>query len=429
MSIKRPNARSSSLRAGPINRRARMASKQTARSGNSRRKTFRVSVAQVSSTGIYLRTGIIICRWQKALSPRPVMYRRWVIAVKIEPREEPMSDPSPVLLGSSHGPLVTIAIPTFNRASWLRACVAAALAQSYENFEVVVSDNASTDDTPAVLAEFDDDHLRMLRQQTNIGPIANWNACLAAARGDYVVFVSDDDRISPLLVERCAALIKREPDMPLSLALGDVYWAAEGRTRPAVASRKLTTGIWDGTDVLQEFLKDQISPHDCTVLIRTEVLRVRGGFPSGWPHLGDLASWLPLMMTGRVGFVNEPCGTYCVHDATQTSRFSIDIRLTDLRKLVDLIRSTARQTVEDERTRRDIELDAGRYLARNAIGMISERRRVGSKLTDLLPVIWQRRRDFRGVGLGDAFALARTRFGAFTSRAVDPGDPPGHAVA
>src|SRR4051812_35940589 len=83
-------------------------------------------------------------------------------------------------------PVVTIAIPTFNRAALLRGCVAAALAQSYQRFEVLVSDNASVDETAKILTEFDDQRLRVVKQERNIGLVPNWNACLAEARGDYI---------------------------------------------------------------------------------------------------------------------------------------------------------------------------------------------------------------------------------------------------
>ena len=76
-------------------------------------------------------------------------------------------------------PLITIAIPTFNRASWLGDCVLSALSQTYRNFEVLISDNASTDRTQEVLKQFSDPRVRVVRQETNIGLLPNWNACLS----------------------------------------------------------------------------------------------------------------------------------------------------------------------------------------------------------------------------------------------------------
>src|SRR5262245_28173895 len=155
--------------------------------------------------------------------------------------------------------LVTIAIPTFNRASWLADCVLAALSQTYQRFEVLVSDNASTDETVEVLRQFSDPHLRVVRQKSNIGLLPNWNACLAEAKGEYIVFVSDDDRIAPWMLERCMALIKRQPQIPIILTLNDFYLTKDGRTRQATPNRKFGTGIWDGTELLLECCKETIA--------------------------------------------------------------------------------------------------------------------------------------------------------------------------
>src|SRR5437762_14022733 len=122
-----------------------------------------------------------------------------------------LQSPAPSSSTPAADPLVTIAIPTFNRCAWLKDCVLSALAQTYRNFEIVVSDNASTDATQDVLREFQDPRLRVVKQPTNIGLIPNWNACLAAASGDFILFVADDDRISPRMLERCVGLVRSEP--------------------------------------------------------------------------------------------------------------------------------------------------------------------------------------------------------------------------
>ena len=77
--------------------------------------------------------------------------------------------PSGTALESAGGPLITIAIPTFNRAALLRGAFSRPYRRLMTNIEVLVSDNASTDDTAEVLREFNDKRLRVMRQETNIG--------------------------------------------------------------------------------------------------------------------------------------------------------------------------------------------------------------------------------------------------------------------
>jgi glycosyltransferase involved in cell wall biosynthesis len=307
----------------------------------------------------------------------------------------------------SSDPFVTIAIPTFNRSSWLQGCIVASLRQSYANFEIVVSDNASTDATQEVLRGFASEKLRVIRQEENIGLVANWNACLAAAKGSHVVFVSDDDTVAPWLLERCVALARREPEIALIMALSDTYLAGEHRKLPAMLSPNLATGIWRGADVLREFLACRISPVMSSIIFRTDVLRAIGGLPSGWPNAADLACWLPLLVSGKVGFINEPCSTFCVHPEAESSKFTAATRVAELRQLVDVVGNAVDGKIEDARERRDLHLEARRYFARNAIGVIAAQYKRGMPLSATLALLWQWRGDLVHVGLRNVPDLAR----------------------
>ena len=312
-----------------------------------------------------------------------------------------------MLSSPSRDPLVTIAIPTFNRSSWLQGCIAACLQQSYASFEIVVSDNASTDATQEVLRGFASERLRVLQQDENIGLVANWNACLAAAQGSHVVFVSDDDTVAPWLLEHCVALVRRDPEIALVMALSDTYLAGEHRKLPAMLSPNLSTGIWRGADVLREFLACRISPVMSSILFRTDVLRAVGGLPSGWPNAADLACWLPLLASNKVGFVNAQCSSFCVHPEAESSKFSAATRVAELSRLVDVVENAVDVAIEDAAERRLLHVEARRYFARNAIGVIAALYKRGMAVSATLALLWQWRRDLAHVGLRNVPDLAR----------------------
>lgn len=98
-------------------------------------------------------------------------------------------------------PLVSIVIPTYNRAEFLREAIASALAQTYSNFELLILDNCSHDHTPEVVAGFKDARIKYLRHQCNIGGIANWTYGMHWARGDYFCILGDDDFYRPNFLE------------------------------------------------------------------------------------------------------------------------------------------------------------------------------------------------------------------------------------
>jgi glycosyltransferase involved in cell wall biosynthesis len=114
----------------------------------------------------------------------------------------------------SHGdiPRVTIGIPTFNRAASLVRAVESCRAQSYPNLEIVVSDNASDDDTHQRCARWaaEDDRIVVIHQPRNIGRERNFGAVLAAATGEYFMWLSDDDWLDADYVSACASRLRSD---------------------------------------------------------------------------------------------------------------------------------------------------------------------------------------------------------------------------
>jgi glycosyltransferase involved in cell wall biosynthesis len=132
-----------------------------------------------------------------------------------------------------HVPAVTVGIPTYNRSAGLQRALESVLGQSERDLEVIVSDNASTDETPQViaLAATHDERIRYLRHETNRGLTANFNAVLEAARGQYVMVLADDDWLEEDYVARCRAML--EADSRLALVCGSaVYHEPDGNTFP-----------------------------------------------------------------------------------------------------------------------------------------------------------------------------------------------------
>lgn len=305
-------------------------------------------------------------------------------------------------------PKVTIAIPTFNRAAWIGGAVAAALAQTYPNFEILISDNASTDETPSALAELDDPRIRVVRQPVNLGLVGNWNACLAEARGEYFALVPDDDRISPWFLERCMRLVEDEPGLPIVLALSDLSLALEGgRVLSAVPHKRFSTGIRRGSDILREFLEDRISAQMCSILMRTDALRSQGGFPAGMPFSLDKAGWAPILLTGRAGFVNESCGTFSEHETNHTNSLDVNLCLGDESCFASLLMTLAKDRIKDSEERSNVVMSARRYFGRRALEILVTYRKSGAGFGDIAPLAWRWKASLLHLRIGSSVRLAR----------------------
>ncbi|MBI2033731.1 MAG: glycosyltransferase [Candidatus Liptonbacteria bacterium] len=110
--------------------------------------------------------------------------------------------------------LVSIGLATHNGQSYLREALDSLLAQTYRNFELVISDNASTDDTPRICEEYakKDRRIKYIRQRSNIGHARNFEYLKKNARGEYFIWASDDDKRAPTFVERCIAALDADKE-------------------------------------------------------------------------------------------------------------------------------------------------------------------------------------------------------------------------
>ena len=110
-------------------------------------------------------------------------------------------------------PAVSIAIPTYNRATTLERALRSALEQTHTDLEVLVSDNASTDDTAALLERVaaGDPRLRVVRHAANRGMVGNIAAAASLARGDHVMLLADDDWLAPRCVEAALGALRARP--------------------------------------------------------------------------------------------------------------------------------------------------------------------------------------------------------------------------
>ena len=122
-------------------------------------------------------------------------------------------------------PIVSIGLPVYNGARYLRRSVQSMLAQTYTELEIVISDNASTDETEAICREMAaaDPRIRYSRNEVNLGAARNYNRVFELAGGKYFKWAAHDDECHPAMIERCvAALEAAPPSVTMVYPLGEL---------------------------------------------------------------------------------------------------------------------------------------------------------------------------------------------------------------
>jgi glycosyltransferase involved in cell wall biosynthesis len=174
-------------------------------------------------------------------------------------------------------PLVSIAIPTYNRAAgFLRQALGSALRQTYQNIEVIVADNCSSDGTPAMVASIADSRLRYFRHEVNLGPSRNCDFCLAQAKGEYILILHDDDFVDDDFVEQCMKAARYRSGIGIIRTGVRVVNADGGLISEA---RNLAGGL--STEAFFRFwFARKTSWYLCCTLFHTKGLRAIGGLRS-----------------------------------------------------------------------------------------------------------------------------------------------------
>jgi glycosyltransferase involved in cell wall biosynthesis len=125
---------------------------------------------------------------------------------------------------SEEQPLVSIGLPIFNGERFVQRALVSLLAQDYLNFELVISDNASSDETANICqtAQTQDSRVRYYRNETNIGMFANFQRVLDLARGEYFMFAAHDDLWEPAFIRLMQAELENHPDAGVAMSAMNV---------------------------------------------------------------------------------------------------------------------------------------------------------------------------------------------------------------
>ncbi len=202
-------------------------------------------------------------------------------------------------------PLVSVIIPTHNRAHWLPLAIQSALYQTHEAMEVIVVDDGSTDVTPEVVRAFGD-RITYIRQD-NAGVSRARNRGFAASRGDFVCFLDDDDIYLPGKISAQLDALHKRRTAPLANCR--YFIMSEG------GALLHHTGLPPERDSLEQLLLSNFVWMSGP-LIRRGVFEQCGGFDERLSIAADLDIWLRITQLGDLITVQQPLGAYRIHTSS-----------------------------------------------------------------------------------------------------------------
>jgi glycosyltransferase involved in cell wall biosynthesis len=214
---------------------------------------------------------------------------------------------------------VTFVVPCHNLAHLLPDCLRSILCQTFTDFEILVMDDCSPDDTPEVVRSFDDPRVHHIRHAANVGHLENYNAGIRHARGKYLWLISADDRLRrDYVLARFVAAMEAHPRAtfvfcPVIKLKGAEETVQSGWSAP-------NDCVLDGKRFLGDLLGVNCVPA-ASAMARTDAYRSAGGFPLDLPYSGDWYMWCVFALRGDVIALAEPMVNYRLHDGNMTHDF------------------------------------------------------------------------------------------------------------
>ncbi|MFC2010541.1 glycosyltransferase [Chloroflexota bacterium] len=221
-------------------------------------------------------------------------------------------------------PQVTISIPTFNRSNYLRRAIDSVLAQTFTDFELIVIDAASKDDTSEVVANYTDRRIRYLRLEKDPGSVECQNLGIELAKGEFISILHDDDMLTPLFLERSLARITMNPKAGMvfsSVTFIDEDENAIGTEQFAKKDISLKAPL-----LFRKLLRDCPIIRTPSVMIRKSCYDDIGYFETGIRCIIDWDMWLRISLKYDVEYISMPLALYRWHAESD----SLNRNLTEL---------------------------------------------------------------------------------------------------
>lgn len=227
-------------------------------------------------------------------------------------------------------PLVSVIVPNYSHARFLRQRVDSILAQTFQDFELILLDDCSTDDSRSILSSYSSDpRVRLEFNDQNSGtPFRQWNKGIRLAQGEYVWLAESDDYADPRFLERLISLLLSNPTIIFAWCRlwrisedGEIDGFADSHLTDIDPQRWSTDFQINGADLCREyFTRTNAVPNASSVLFRKAIYEQVGGADESMHLCGDWKLWAAMALLGKVAYIAEPLNYFRFHEATARSR-------------------------------------------------------------------------------------------------------------
>ncbi|PBQ33955.1 glycosyl hydrolase [Sphingobacteriaceae bacterium] len=217
---------------------------------------------------------------------------------------------------------VSICIPVYNGAKYISEAINSVLNQTFQDFEIIILDNKSTDNSVAVVKNYTDPRIKLFQNESNLGMLGNWNKILTLATGEYIKLLPADDAIYPDCLKLQCEILDQDKKKEISLVSGRKNIVnAKGKIIFSRGFSKKRIRV-SKTDAVNKNIRSggNIIGEPGVVLFRKELLEVTGVFDASIYYTMDLDLWFRMLLHGDLFVIPDNVCIFRVSNESESTK-------------------------------------------------------------------------------------------------------------
>jgi len=223
---------------------------------------------------------------------------------------------------------LSVSIPVYNSGKYIRSAIESVLNQTYPDFELIIVDDCSSDDTFDIIRSFSDPRIKAFRNDRNLGSVGNSNRCIELAQGEFINIFHGDDIMTPCFLERMAKFLNQHPRINF-VHCRPMMIDGEGQTisdfsneYPALwRLNPLKDMVFSSQDAFRKFILEGNFVCCPSVMLRKRCYEIFGKLNANYPYANDYEMWTRIALDEDVGFIAEPLIKYRWHESNVSHKF------------------------------------------------------------------------------------------------------------
>lgn len=219
-------------------------------------------------------------------------------------------------------PLISVCIPTYNNESFINQTINCILNQTYQNWELVISDDSSRDKTVEIIKTYKDPRIRLIERKQNLGLVGNWNSLIPELKGEFVKLLCGDDLIESTCLEKQISIFLTHPNSNIALVTSHTDIINEAGVKLMTKKFPFKSGLINSKNAITAnflFGTNKIGEPSCG-LFKKDLFKQVGEYDKQNNYMVDLDFWLRVLLTGNLFVIPESLASFRINTNATTTK-------------------------------------------------------------------------------------------------------------